>query len=308
MEGYFPMKLKRKDLDEVNDDFCDFSLSSPARKIRRLDAELPPIVEEEEMGSPLVFEQSVPSQATSMEQVMTRSSVAINELNGSLPENEERAIVLYDPMNNIPSLQSRSPFSISVNSDFLSGYKSGSEPSKGSLAVVPWVAPPSHHRGNPEVGFPEASEMMDADDMEAITMDIEDANSQQFPRNEMNQWQQHCMIPEAPMNLSTPISWSASSLIIRTRNHVLMFGEPRGEFIAQEKAIARSCANIQMKEVVYRSRDVSEDVLQFIEYGSDDLLGRWPLTPPADRSMRPLSGALLIGPSTLRKDGNTDYR
>ncbi|XP_023740497.1 uncharacterized protein LOC111888567 [Lactuca sativa] len=232
MEGYLPVKLKRKDLDEVNDDFCDFSLSSPARKIRRLDADLPPIIEEEEMGNPVVFEQSVPSQATSMEQVMTSSPVAINELNGSLPENEERAIVLYDPMNNIPSFQSRSPFSISVNSDFLSGYKSkffapyiikssdddkteklegGSEPSKGSLAVVPWVAPPSHHRGNPEVEFPEASEMMDADDMEAITMDIEDANSQQIPRNEMNQWQQHCMIPEAPMNLSTPISWSGTT-------------------------------------------------------------------------------------------------
>ncbi|KAI3724357.1 hypothetical protein L2E82_36129 [Cichorium intybus] len=36
----------------------------------------------------------------------------------------QRAIVLYEPMNNIPSLQSRSPFSLSVNSDFLSRYKS----------------------------------------------------------------------------------------------------------------------------------------------------------------------------------------
>lgn len=30
------MKMKRKDLDQINDDFSDFSLSSPARKIRRL--------------------------------------------------------------------------------------------------------------------------------------------------------------------------------------------------------------------------------------------------------------------------------
>lgn len=30
------LKMKRKDIDEVNDEFCDFSLSSPARKIRRL--------------------------------------------------------------------------------------------------------------------------------------------------------------------------------------------------------------------------------------------------------------------------------
>lgn len=36
---YFPLKImKRKDLDldEVSDDLNDFSLSSPARKIRRL--------------------------------------------------------------------------------------------------------------------------------------------------------------------------------------------------------------------------------------------------------------------------------
>ncbi|GMQ07489.1 hypothetical protein CsSME_00051653 [Camellia sinensis var. sinensis] len=49
MAGYLAMKMmKRKDLEDVNDDFSDFSLSSPARKIRRLDAELPPIMEEEE--------------------------------------------------------------------------------------------------------------------------------------------------------------------------------------------------------------------------------------------------------------------
>ncbi|KAL4564455.1 hypothetical protein LXL04_028519 [Taraxacum kok-saghyz] len=231
MECYFPAKLKRKDLDEVNDDFCDFSLSSPARKIRRLDAELPPIIEEEEMVNPVVFGQPMSSQATSMEQVMTTSPVAIDDPRVGLPENEERAIVLYDPTNNIPSLQSRSPFSISVNSDFLSGYKSKfftpyiikplddkteehdgeSKPSNGSLAVVPWVAPPSHHHGNPSQLF-ESSEMMDADDTGAITMDIEDDNSQQIPRNEMNQWQQHCMIPEAPRNLTTPISWSGTGV------------------------------------------------------------------------------------------------
>lgn len=36
MEGYFPLKMKRKDLEDVTDDFSDFSLCSPARKIRRL--------------------------------------------------------------------------------------------------------------------------------------------------------------------------------------------------------------------------------------------------------------------------------
>ncbi|RRT46139.1 hypothetical protein B296_00022640 [Ensete ventricosum] len=36
MTGFWHGKLKRKDLEEVYDDFAEFSLSSPARKIRRL--------------------------------------------------------------------------------------------------------------------------------------------------------------------------------------------------------------------------------------------------------------------------------
>lgn len=36
MAGLWHGKLKRRDLEEVYDDFAEFSLSSPARKIRRL--------------------------------------------------------------------------------------------------------------------------------------------------------------------------------------------------------------------------------------------------------------------------------
>ena len=37
MASYLSLKkMKRKELEEVSDDFSDFSLSSPARKIRRL--------------------------------------------------------------------------------------------------------------------------------------------------------------------------------------------------------------------------------------------------------------------------------
>lgn len=36
MKPYYTLKMKRKDLEDVNDEFSDFSLSSPARKIRRL--------------------------------------------------------------------------------------------------------------------------------------------------------------------------------------------------------------------------------------------------------------------------------
>ncbi|KAJ0800522.1 hypothetical protein HanPI659440_Chr03g0103961 [Helianthus annuus] len=63
------------------------------------------------MANPVAFGQPEPSQT-------------IDDLSGILPVNEERAIVLYDPVNNAPLLQTRSPFTISVNSDFLSGFKS----------------------------------------------------------------------------------------------------------------------------------------------------------------------------------------
>ncbi|KAK9076876.1 hypothetical protein SSX86_005216 [Deinandra increscens subsp. villosa] len=206
-ERYLPAKLKRKDLEQVNDDFSDFSLSSPATKMRRLDAELPPIIDEEEMVNPVTLGQP--------------------EAIDDLLVNEERAIVLYDPMNNIPS---RSPFSFSVNSDFLSGFKNpvlwsnrshlleslngGKEKqdeqnkNDGSLAVVPWVPMHSQHQSMAEVEIPctgEVSEMMDIEE--------DDDNSQRVDHmNEygsLNQWQQHCMIPH---NFSTPIAWSGTGI------------------------------------------------------------------------------------------------
>jgi len=77
--------LKRKRcVDEVND---DFPLSSPATKIRRLDAELPPIVEEDEL---LPSPSSFPS------------------------PNDERALVLFKPLAHSPS-----SISFTVDSDLI---------------------------------------------------------------------------------------------------------------------------------------------------------------------------------------------
>ncbi|KAK1289388.1 hypothetical protein QJS10_CPB18g00049 [Acorus calamus] len=76
-----PAKMKRRDLDEVNDEFSEFSLSSPARKIRRLDLELPPIMEEEEPQStppPPFMDDESPSPSPSQ----------------ALPLNDERPIFL----------------------------------------------------------------------------------------------------------------------------------------------------------------------------------------------------------------------
>ncbi|KAK5834698.1 DBH-like monooxygenase protein 2 [Gossypium arboreum] len=196
-------KLKRKDIDQVNDDFSDFSLSSPATKIRRLDADLPPIIEED-----------------------------------SLPENHEKAIVLFNPnplhLHDTPPLSSPpSTLSFSFDSHLLSGFKdqilraadmksAETEENKmeneGCLAVVPWV--PS------QIASVESrdSEQQVLSLMETDEMDVEENCSNNGsmqeehgyeldglkPRDALHNWaqQQHCMLPQPPQNPFTPITWS----------------------------------------------------------------------------------------------------
>lgn len=226
------MKLKRKDLEDVNDDFSDFSLSSPATKIRRLDAELPPIMEEDEFDIPLGFGKLIPQENFANDLRKVRGPI-IEELPVE-PENEERAIVLFKPMNT-SLLHSPSAFSLSVDSDLISGFKNQApwsrhsnplKPSKGEetqddnegptkecMAVVPWV--PSHY-------LPQGtdfSEPMEAEETGPTTMDIEEdsiVGLEQRPGNELNgpgvgeglhQWQQHCMVPQPPENTSSPVVW-----------------------------------------------------------------------------------------------------
>ncbi|KAJ8540014.1 hypothetical protein K7X08_026403 [Anisodus acutangulus] len=239
MEAYYPMKMKRKDLEDVYDEFSDFSLSSPARKIRRLDAELPPIIEEvEEPEIPLTFEQAATD--PSFGSNLGNRGIVIEEL-PSVPENEEMAIVLFKPTNT-PLVYSPSNFSLKVNPQFINGFKSqvfwenranafrpadgeatqqeDSCSAKECLAVVPWV--PSQipsAQGAEILGQTDTSDMMDAEDMEGVAMDVEDGSVNAEPRttfgagaisvNEgLHQWQhQHCMPTQLPQNTSTPIVW-----------------------------------------------------------------------------------------------------
>ncbi|KAK8595810.1 hypothetical protein V6N13_000497 [Hibiscus sabdariffa] len=198
-------KLKRKDIDQINDDFSDFSLSSPATKIRRLDADLPPIIEED-----------------------------------SFPENHERAIVLFNPNpllldpNQAPPPPT--PF-FSLRSDLISGFKNqllratdtisaeseeSKKESEGCLAVVPWV--PSQIPSvesidfEQEVPVPESMETdeMDVEENYSGKESMQEGHGYQFeglkPREACHhQWaqpQQHCMIPQPPQNPFTPITWS----------------------------------------------------------------------------------------------------
>ncbi|KAK3229603.1 hypothetical protein Dsin_001484 [Dipteronia sinensis] len=232
--GYFPMKnMKRKelDLDDVSDDLHEFSLSSPARKIRRLNAQLPPIMEEEK-------EQEVVCKMSSS----SSSPSPVYEEMVSDPVNQERALVLYKPVNSPPLLHS--PPNVSVHLDslnlvsdfkkvFLRGQsrhmrlgeeeeylnnKNGT--ANNCLAVIPWVPTQSQFPHNPgmDVSQTEALESMEAED-EEMEMDIEDSSTTVTEQGHVygyggmreegvHQWpQQYCMIPQLPQNTSTPITW-----------------------------------------------------------------------------------------------------
>ncbi|KAK7318008.1 hypothetical protein RJT34_02705 [Clitoria ternatea] len=214
------MALKRKGgVDEIGGDFSDFSLSSPATKIRRLDAELPPIVEEDE---PL-----------------------------PLPPNEERALVLFKPL-----LHSPSPFSVTLDSHLMSGIKNNQFPwskqcdsecdrligsesrdheqkeNNNEMALVPWV-PSTSYQFLPLDDCEDANaELMEADEMESTMMDVEQedavvpvsnptTSSIHYPamlnlHQQQHQgvggvtegFQQHCLFPQLPQNTSTPITWT----------------------------------------------------------------------------------------------------
>ncbi|KAL5052757.1 hypothetical protein RYX36_033439 [Vicia faba] len=197
--------LKRKatgPLDQISHHFSDFSLSSPATKIRRLDAELTPIVEEEEKNEPL----TVP--------------------------NDERAIVLFKP-----SLQSSPSFSLTLNSDLISQIKNNqvswskqcdsdyydnlveqNDKNDRRLAIVPWVPQSSSADDNNNtnsIELMEADEMGEEQEDEGAMMDVEQEQQQDNDSSSFNYptmvegFQQHCLLPQIiPQNTSTPITWT----------------------------------------------------------------------------------------------------
>ncbi|KAI4379685.1 hypothetical protein MLD38_005950 [Melastoma candidum] len=221
-------RLKRKDIDSFNDDFADFSLSSPASKIRRLDVELPTIVEVDET------DRSLP--------VMSGRMEAGEELEMDAPSsvNDERAIVLFRPVNDhLLHYRSPSSFSVAVDSELISGFKSQfpwSNRSSGGdffvdevadddrdssnercTTVVPWV--PSQFPLAPRVEIID-SEVMETEDAGGEgAMEVEEDNpnpSEVVEGVDRNQggfggfraWQQqHCFIPQLSQTVSNPIVW-----------------------------------------------------------------------------------------------------
>ncbi|KAI4380245.1 hypothetical protein MLD38_006460 [Melastoma candidum] len=101
--------MKRKGLD-LDLEF-DFSLSSPAPKIRHLDTELPTIAEDEE------YEWS--------SSVTERMEAEDDLASGAPVENGERVIVVFRPVEEyLLRLHSPSSFSVSVDSELIAGFRS----------------------------------------------------------------------------------------------------------------------------------------------------------------------------------------
>ncbi|OAY71371.1 uncharacterized protein LOC109726020 [Ananas comosus] len=248
MVGFMEGKMKRKDLEEVFDEFSEFSLSSPARKIRRLDAELPPIIEGEDLAVPLDIEQQpqLTKEEASVPAMVIGSGPAVEDgppTLPTLPSNEERALVLYKPVEGqLLFGPGGSNVSFRVSSDFLHGLKSqvfhrrgnhmlDEEPGEGSnncLAVVPWVgreAATNWIHGTELRREVAVEEPMEAEEAESASMEVEGGEREQNPDNRMSegsgdggfnsQWQQqqqqHCMNPQFgpnPTAAATPVMWS----------------------------------------------------------------------------------------------------
>ncbi|GAB2267423.1 hypothetical protein Dimus_002406 [Dionaea muscipula] len=235
-------KMKRKefaDWDDVSDEFSDFSLSSPARKMRRLDTGLPPIIEEEEADIALSFGDKLSGQG------QFTSMPVVEEL----PTNEERAIVLFNPASSSQVLR---PANFSINPTFISNLKHQAiwkhrsrpiiieldeeeeeegtnkmEDSNECLAVIPWYPSQSLiQKTADEASNRELSDSMEAEETEATAMEIEDNDSSgtgaagqageygslvsghESLQQQHHLWQQqHCMIPQPLQNTPSPIIW-----------------------------------------------------------------------------------------------------
>ncbi|KAK7399044.1 hypothetical protein VNO78_10219 [Psophocarpus tetragonolobus] len=193
---------KRKGGVHDHDLSDDFRLSSPATKIRRLDAELPP--------KPIAQE-----------------------------PNQERALVLFKPLLPSPSssfsLSLHSPLISQIHirnnqylwseqCDRVSVTGSGSceeDNINDELALVPWVSSPSYQfsaADNTDTELMEADEI--GEDVGSVMMDIEQQNEAKtstststihYPVTHAGITegiQQHCLLPQFSHNTSTPITWT----------------------------------------------------------------------------------------------------
>ncbi|KAG6474269.1 uncharacterized protein LOC122028063 [Zingiber officinale] len=220
-------KLKRKDLEEVYDDFAEFSLSSPSRKIRRLDADLPPILEQGEPTSTSTCNQPFQQEESSASSSdVPTASVAMHVH----PFDNERALVLYKPVE-MSLMLSPEPtsFSLQINPSFMDGlnhvFKPRNLDSKNKdqpegtqnncFAVIPWI-PSQVSSASVTEGYVSGSELTleqkEAEDDEVAFMEIEEDRQQASgglgSEGFHQQQQQHCLNAQLLPKSSNSVMWS----------------------------------------------------------------------------------------------------
>uniref|UniRef100_A0A0D9VC51 Uncharacterized protein n=1 Tax=Leersia perrieri TaxID=77586 RepID=A0A0D9VC51_9ORYZ len=220
---------KRKELEQVVDGLSDFSLSGPAAKSRRLDIGLPPIMEEETPGPSMSFGHEMLG-----EEINSAVSMHIMEdmVGGDMeshPSGEDKALVLYKPVDNTVhiGMGTLNP-SIIISPDLIRGLKNQafnqrnyhgledrSPGRSNSLALVPWTPPQIATISDWSAcksGSREFIEVpMESDETGVDSMDVEEspeATVAAIDGESLHQWQQHCMTPSSLPNPSAPVMWS----------------------------------------------------------------------------------------------------
>ncbi|CAJ2676356.1 unnamed protein product [Trifolium pratense] len=174
MAGHYKSLKRKVDgvVNHITDDFSDFSLSSPATKIRRLDAELPPIVEEddEHLDAP----------------------------------NDERAIVLFKPI-----LHSPSSYSLTLNSHLISEIKNNSEYRNSNTNPMELMEADEMGQVQEEEEEEDGAAMMDVEqEVNNNSSSTFNYPTMLNLHQQVDGFQQHCFLPQIPQNTSTPITWT----------------------------------------------------------------------------------------------------
>ncbi|KAK8968400.1 hypothetical protein KSP40_PGU010716 [Platanthera guangdongensis] len=217
MASFVLGKTKRKGFDDVYDDFSALSLSAPAPKARRLDAELPSVMEMgQRVGDPVAnHKHSAGFMCDAMADSLHITKKPIVK--------EELALVLYTPLHHQfsptfkmdPELLSGLKKPVRLHRNLSQPEESLVEEQQSStancLAVVPWVSTIS----DPSTQVSSVSGAVEEDVMDAAeygeSMEIEGELGQIVGASvgSLPQWQQHCMNPALSQVPSTPIlgSW-----------------------------------------------------------------------------------------------------
>ncbi|CAN6464531.1 unnamed protein product [Victoria cruziana] len=232
MVGFSSAKMKRKGLEsDLLDRFYEFPISSPARKIRRLDGVMPPILEEEPENS-VVFNYQSSDVTFGLKYDQEQPASHITEANSPFLLNQDKALVLYKPMNAttyMPLLNLKAPISsdisFTVDSDIITGLKNQLTPrptgflkelgTNDMLALVPWTPSPhlpKHDELESQAVVDVPFEPMEAEDMDTeMEEDTAISDTKLLTAGtepEGLTWQQlHCMIPQPPRP-TTSVMWS----------------------------------------------------------------------------------------------------